>query len=648
MPRPMGHPTIFAPPASEEGIVDFEQERKYLIDIIERLSNKVDFLSEAVGLKAELDPWAVAHAGSKRPRDGVEAQHEKPPGLVGAVRTKSVERARVVGVQPSAEEDQGRWHDDAPERNNNPEHPEDNAERYPERPLPPDYKKAMRKKNNPGGSGGGGDPGNSDSSSSSDSEGGNGGPDKRKKDKKGKRDKIRMLKDKQLSPPEPYDSSASTVAYRRWRERFRALISAQGDGIPWDDLLDFLEQRREAIVCSETVEIIKRNFEFTSKHIKVVQSNLYHMMQQYTKGGTSERIILATREMALDQYRMLYFEGMHVTQQALFLAKGRVWRVQEAKKPADFAAAVDEWEQDREFLQRHTDYVMCMSDQQYALMNICPSELRREILKDYDLKKFPTYLSLKQHVLNLITRDRDLQNHSSKNVHEVSKKEKRTKNKPDDWWADETNGQSEHGHEWQEQEDEEEGEQDWTYIGALKGTNKGKGKGKPGKGGSPALFDGVCHYCNEYGHTQRYCPLLKGKGKGKKGKGKGKDSKGKGKGKAQDGYNAHGKGGAAPPWMPQRGPPGAKLNMMGDDPTQWVVGQDGRVMRKQTPGVNAAMTAAWNYPNWGYPEWDPTYAQAWSHEGGQQQAQAQAQGAFQVPQLGSVAKGKKDVEHRKR
>ena len=87
-----------------------------------------------------------------------------------------------------------------------------------------------------------------------------------------------MFKDKQLSPPEPYDSSTSTVAYRRWRERSRALILAQGDGIPWGKLLDFLEQRREAIVCADTIEVIKKKCKFTSKHIKVVQSNLYHMM----------------------------------------------------------------------------------------------------------------------------------------------------------------------------------------------------------------------------------------------------------------------------------------------------------------------------------------------------------------------------------
>ena len=37
--------------------------------------------------------------------------------------------------------------------------------------------------------------------------------------------------------------------------------------------------------------------------------------------------MLSTREMAMDQYMMLYFEGMHVNQQALFLAKDRVWRV---------------------------------------------------------------------------------------------------------------------------------------------------------------------------------------------------------------------------------------------------------------------------------------------------------------------------------
>lgn len=395
----------------------------------------------------------------------------------------------------------------------------------------------------------------------------------------------------------------------------------------------------EQIVCADTTENIKNKFKLTSRHVKVVQSDLYHMMQQYTKGATSERIILATREMAMDQYRMLYFEGMHVTQQALSLAKGTVWRVQEAKKPAEFSAAVDEWEQDREFLQRHTDYVMCMSDQHYAILNICPSEPRKEILKYYDLKTFPTYLPLKQHILNLITRDRDLQSHSAKNVHEVAKKNTRARTaKGDDWEQDEAYGHGDQGYDWQEQAEEEE-DPEWSYIGALKGTSKGKGKGKPGEGSGPALFDGECHWCKEYGHTQRYCPLLKGKGKGKKGKGKGKAGKSKGKGAPPDGYNTQGKGGAPPPWMLQRGPPGAKLNMMGDDPTQWIVGQDGKVVRRQNQGMNAAM--AWNYPNWGYADWDQSYAQGWNPEGAQASAPVQPQGGFQVPQLGSVARSRR-------
>ena len=65
------------------------------------------------------------------------------------------------------------------------------------------------------------------------------------------------------------------------------------------------------------------------------------MLQQYTKGSTNERVVTATRDMSMDQYRIMCFEGMHVSEHALFLAKGRVWRVAEVKKAADFAQTVD-------------------------------------------------------------------------------------------------------------------------------------------------------------------------------------------------------------------------------------------------------------------------------------------------------------------
>ena len=101
-----------------------------------------------------------------------------------------------------------------------------------------------RKKKSPSGNkggGGGGGPGkpDGDASESDDSSGDDGA----RRGTKGKREKIRLLKDKQLSAPEPYDAGASTGLYKRWRERFRALISAQGDGIPWDGLLDYIENQ---------------------------------------------------------------------------------------------------------------------------------------------------------------------------------------------------------------------------------------------------------------------------------------------------------------------------------------------------------------------------------------------------------------------
>ena len=51
---------------------------------------------------------------------------------------------------------------------------------------------------------------------------------------------------------------------------------------------------------------------------------------------------------------------------------------------------VDEWEQDRDLLRRHTKYRMFTSDQQYALLNMCPCEFRKEFIQYLDFKRFPT------------------------------------------------------------------------------------------------------------------------------------------------------------------------------------------------------------------------------------------------------------------
>ena len=400
------------------------------------------------------------------------------------------------------------------------------------------------------------------------------------------------------------------------------MISAQGDGIPWDGLLDYIENQKERIISEGVIEEIKDGFGFKDKHITIIQSNLYHMLHQYTKGSTSERVITASREMALDQYRTLYFEGMHVTPQALFLAKGRVWRVQEVKKPSDFAAAIDEWERDRDFLQRHDEYRMSVEDQQYVLLNICPADLRKEIMKEYNLRSYPTYLSLKQHVLNLITRDRDMQP-QSRGVHGLDGKEKKPKTKAEEWWPDESAWNGEEEAPYPDGTEAEGAQSEWTGVNALKGGSKGKGKGKQGKG--DGIFHGECHICGEWGHSKRFCPQNKGKGKGSKGKGKGKGKGKDGKGFQPPGGQQGGKGGGTPPWLMQRPLQQARVNLMGDDPSNWMVGQDGRVARRDQ--YAQAAVQGWANPNWNQWNADPN---AGAPAMGAQQA------GFQVPQLGSV------------
>ena len=91
---------------------------------------------------------------------------------------------------------------------------------------------------------------------------------------------------------------------------------------------------------------------------------------------------------------------------------------------------------------------------------------------------------MKQHIQNLITRDRDIQSQAAgRGINEVEKPQKnKNQSEEDDWgqqgWGDETEW------EWQGQEQWDGtwvDEQGFQYVGALKGSKvKGKGKGREG------------------------------------------------------------------------------------------------------------------------------------------------------------------------
>ena len=470
----------------------------------------------------------------------------------------------------------------------------------------------------------------------------------RQDEKRSTESKIKPLKDKQLVPPPAYDSAAGTGAYRLWREKFRALIEAQGDGIDWEEVLDEVEAIRHKIISEENGELQKivRKFKWNKTELKIVQSNLYHMLQQYTKGTTQERVTTATRRNALDQYRMLYFEGMAVSDHALFLAKARVWRVPEVKQASDFAVAVDTWEADRDFLQRHAKYEMALSDQHFVLLHICPADLRKEILKDYSTTIYTTYMSLKQKIVDLIRRDQDL-NVNPRRLNEVGKKKKGKEQEEQPDWDEEPEAwdpsawdpSAAWGYEpWTCPPCEPQAQDGWTFVGALKGSGKGKdpkgkGKGKKGKkGGTKGVFSGTCWICGQAGHSQRFCPYAAGKGKGK------------GELAAAAGQNP-GKGGGGPAWAQKGGGQPPRVNALGDDPATWRIGADGQVtdqamqqqqwLQQQAPPGGSGSLGAMQQPLQQSPpqpspqQWAPSLQSP-----GQQQA---ATPQIRFPGLGSVS-----------
>ena len=243
------------------------------------------------------------------------------------------------------------------------------------------------------------------------------------------------------------------------------------------------------------------------------------MLVQYTRGKTQENVRNARKANVLEQYRKLYYHGMGVSQQALFLSKGKVWKTQEVKHAREYDAAVKAWEESRDFLVKHADYTMQEEDQQYALISMCPAELKKEVLREFSKEmpngkpQFPTYLSLKQYITNLISRDHDI-NSGSKGVNGVSGKASRKEDESQEQSQADSGGQAQapaQEEEWQwypnwypDIQNPEEVQQYVIEVNALKGA------GKQGKGWSQ-----------------------------KKGKGKGKDRKGKGKGKGIGGWMRH-------------------------------------------------------------------------------------------------------------
>ena len=198
------------------------------------------------------------------------------------------------------------------------------------------------------------------------------------------RSKIKPLTNKQLCPPEKYCHKSGDVVFKTWRESFRALIDAQGDGVDWEEVLDDVECKKGTIIDSTVVTEIQRHFKWDKSELKVVMSNLYHMLQQFTKGRTQLKITTARKNNVFDPWRVLYYDGMAVSETALFLGKGKVWNRPEVK-PEEFATAVDLWEEDRDFLAKHSAYKMDVGDQHFAILTMCPADTRKEILREYSL-----------------------------------------------------------------------------------------------------------------------------------------------------------------------------------------------------------------------------------------------------------------------
>ena len=150
--------------------------------------------------------------------------------------------------------------------------------------------------------------------------------------------------------------------FRTWHSGWRAFIEAQRDGVEWDKLLKILESRKQNIVTEKDVADIAKTLRLTQAEMTVVASNLYHMLLAYTKGHIKDRIVIAERKNVFDQYRLIHYEHMNITAEALVNAKGRLWEMKQAKNPRQIGLAIAKWEADRRFLQAHDEYDFTAKD----------------------------------------------------------------------------------------------------------------------------------------------------------------------------------------------------------------------------------------------------------------------------------------------
>ena len=107
------------------------------------------------------------------------------------------------------------------------------------------------------------------------------------------------------------------------------------------------------------------------------------------KGATLERVTTATSRNILDQYRAIYFEGMSISELALFNVKGRLWRAAEAKSYKELPSIVETWESEGNLLTDHAELIMSEDDQKFNLLMLAPRKGSVEGVLDGEIPYLP-------------------------------------------------------------------------------------------------------------------------------------------------------------------------------------------------------------------------------------------------------------------
>ena len=96
---------------------------------------------------------------------------------------------------------------------------------------------------------------------------------------------------------------------------------------------------------------------------------------------------------------------MNFTKGSIFDMRSKAYQVATANALREVRSTIVKFEDDRHFLELHCKYTMSMSDQNHCIFKLCPVEIRRAILQEFDEEDFESYQTCMQDILDRVAQE---------------------------------------------------------------------------------------------------------------------------------------------------------------------------------------------------------------------------------------------------